>query len=231
MELEKQTVLAEKEKLEAEKAAMAKQTQELQAVIDQLQKERDEFLADQAKLDAERAKLEAIRLKQFKEVKQLEQDIKTLQSEKSKVSAQVEEAKQNAPVASNVTIDKEIFLMPVEVGVKVEIRNIFFNANSAYVKAQSYKELDKIASFLQVNSNITIEIGGHTNGLCEDDFCNKLSANRAKSVAEYLVNKGIAANRIQYKGYGKSQPIADNNTDDGRKKNQRVELKILKIEN
>jgi OOP family OmpA-OmpF porin len=175
--------------------------------------------------------LEAIRLKQFKEVKQLEQDIKALQSEKTKVTAEVAEVKGNSPALVNNTVSKEIFLMPVEVGVTVEIRNIFFNANSAYIKPQSYGELDKVAAFLQVNSNITVEVGGHTNGLCDDETCNKLSSKRAQSVAEYLVNKGIDATRILHKGYGKTQNIADNTTEEGRKKNQRVELKILKIEN
>jgi outer membrane protein OmpA-like peptidoglycan-associated protein len=231
VELAKLAVEAEKKKLEEEKAAMAQQTKELQEMIDQLQKERDEFLAEQAKLDAERAKLEAIRLKQFKEVKQLEQDIKALQSEKTKVTAEVAEVKGNSPALVNNTVSKEIFLMPVEVGVTVEIRNIFFNANSAYIKPQSYGELDKVAAFLQVNSNITVEVGGHTNGLCDDETCNKLSSKRAQSVAEYLVNKGIDATRILHKGYGKTQNIADNTTEEGRKKNQRVELKILKIEN
>ncbi len=230
VEADKKAVENEKIRLEEEKAEMERQKQELQDVIDVLQKEREQFLADQEKLNNERAKLEKIRLAQFKEVKQLEQEIKALQTEKGQVQSEVALAKENAPKITTTPIDQEIFLMPVEIGTTVEIRNVFFNANSAYVKPQSYKELDKVVAFLKVNNNITIEIGGHTNGLCEDAFCKKLSTNRAKAVAEYIVNKGVSGNRIQYKGYGKTLPIADNKSTEGRKKNQRVELKILEVE-
>jgi outer membrane protein OmpA-like peptidoglycan-associated protein len=75
-----------------------------------------------------------------------------------------------------------------------------------------------------------VEIGGHTNGLCQTEFCNSLSEKRAKAVSEYLTSKGIPSGRLQYKGYGKTQPLADNSTQEGRKQNQRVELKIIKVD-
>lgn len=60
-----------------------------------------------------------------------------------------------------------------------------------------------------------------------DAYCQRLSTARAKEVAEYLIKKGIQRDRVKYKGYGKSQPIASDKTATGRKKNQRVEIKIL----
>ena len=227
-EAAKQALNEEKAQLEADKLAMEQQKKELQDIIAQLQKEKEQFLADQEKIENDKQKLEALKLQQYKQVKQLEADIKQLELEKGKVQSEVATAKEAAPKTTTI-VDKEIFLMPVEEGVTVEIRNVFFNANSAYVKPQSYKELDKVVAFLEVNNGIEIEIGGHTNGLCQDNFCVQLSEKRAISVREYIVSKGIPSNRIKYKGYGKSDPIADNSTSEGRKQNQRVELKILKV--
>lgn len=81
--------------------------------------------------------------------------------------------------------------------------------------------------FLSENTNVIIEIGGHTNGVPPDDYCNWLSSARAKNVADYLYKRGIPTFRIKHRGYGKTRPIASNNTLEGRRKNQRVEIKIL----
>ena len=83
--------------------------------------------------------------------------------------------------------------------------------------------------FLDTNEDIVIEIGGHTNGLPEHDYCDRLSTARAQSVAQYLYEKGIPVDRIGYKGYGKRKPVATNSTVDGRRKNQRVEIKIVAL--
>jgi outer membrane protein OmpA-like peptidoglycan-associated protein len=82
---------------------------------------------------------------------------------------------------------------------------------------------------LEDNPSIVVEIGGHTNNLPPPAYCDSLSTNRARVVAEYIVNKGIASNRVYYKGYGKRKPKFSNGTADGRRRNQRVEIKILKI--
>ena len=74
-----------------------------------------------------------------------------------------------------------------------------------------------------------LEVGGHTNNRPTPEFAETLSTSRAKSVAEWLVGKGIPAERVQYKGYGKKFPIETNATAEGRKRNQRVEIKILSI--
>ena len=91
----------------------------------------------------------------------------------------------------------------------------------------SYKVLDELFRFMVKNKTVKIEIGGHTNGVPSEEYCNKLSKDRAKEVADYLVEKGINKSRITYKGYGKSKPLASDKTLQGRNKNQRVEIKIL----
>lgn len=89
--------------------------------------------------------------------------------------------------------------------------------------------MDELAEFLLSNPNIYVEIGGHTNGLPNDAFCQKLSDERAKNVVAYLMTKGVPATHLTSRGYGKTQPIADNATA-AAGKNQRVELKIIKVE-
>lgn len=118
-------------------------------------------------------------------------------------------------------------LEPIISGEKFILDNMYFNANSATLKSASFAQLDILYDFLVKNSDVRVEVGGHTNGLCDEDFCMNLSMERAKSVIEYLVGKGIDRSRMIAKGYGKKYPIASNDTPEGRKKNQRVEITIL----
>ncbi len=118
----------------------------------------------------------------------------------------------------------------IKEGQTIEIRNLYFPSDSANISLTSYEVLDDIYAFLMNNKKVVIEIGGHTNNVPSEEYCNQLSTARAKSVAEYLINKGISPDKIQFKGYGKKKPIADNRTPSGRIKNQRVELKILSLE-
>ncbi len=122
-------------------------------------------------------------------------------------------------------LDKDLMV----VGKTLEIKNLYFKADSTGITAKSKPALDEIYNFLNSNKGIAVEIGGHTNNIPTDEYCDKLSTDRAKHVAEYLVNKGIDRDRVSYKGYGKRKPIASNKTSAGRKKNQRVEMKILSI--
>lgn len=115
-------------------------------------------------------------------------------------------------------------------GQTIEIKKLFFTSDSSTINKSSYDVLDEIYAFLMSNNKIVIEIGGHTNNIPSDDYCNKLSTARAKSVAEYLINKGVNPEKVQFKGYGKKKPIADNRTQVGRSRNQRVEIKILNID-
>ncbi|MCC6726237.1 MAG: OmpA family protein [Saprospiraceae bacterium] len=113
-------------------------------------------------------------------------------------------------------------------GETIKLEKIYFQPDSTRMEETSRPTLDELYEFLQENTAITIEVGGHTNGIPPHDFCDKLSTERAKSVAQYLVDKGLPANRITYKGYGKRNPVANNATPEGRAKNQRVEIKIVK---
>jgi len=130
-------------------------------------------------------------------------------------------------------VDKEVLktLDPatLAVGQTLRIDQLSFDADSTTINNESKAVLDEVYEFLKSNDRIIVEIGGHTNGLPEHDYCDKLSKARAQSVADYLYNRGIASGRIASKGYGKREPLATNSTVAGRRKNQRVELKVLEI--
>jgi outer membrane protein OmpA-like peptidoglycan-associated protein len=138
-------------------------------------------------------------------------------------------------VESNVTISKpkilpDLDIAKIKVGQTLQINNLYFAADSTDVSSNSTEVLEEVYDFMDLNKNVVIEVGGHTNNVPAAEYCDRLSTARAKSVAEYLYGKGIDQDRITYKGYGKNKPIASNDSVKGRKKNQRVEIKILRVE-
>jgi outer membrane protein OmpA-like peptidoglycan-associated protein len=88
-------------------------------------------------------------------------------------------------------------------------------------------ELEGLYSFLRDNPEVRILIGGHTDNQGNAAYNQRLSENRAKSVYNHLVNRGIDAKRLEYKGFGLSMPVADNSTPEGRARNRRTEITIL----
>jgi len=120
-----------------------------------------------------------------------------------------------------------VLLKPIEIGSKVILTNIFFDTNKFDLKKESTAELDKLVEFLTLNSSLHIEISGHTDDVGGDDSNQILSENRAKSVYQYLIANKINPDRLVFKGYGKTQPIASNITDLGRSVNRRTEFKVI----
>ncbi|WP_367388407.1 OmpA family protein [Lewinella sp. LCG006] len=114
-------------------------------------------------------------------------------------------------------------------GKTITLDDIQFEADSSRIIPASLPALEELRNFLANNSDVIIEVGGHTNGWADARYAETLSTARAKSVADYLVRKGIPRSRVRYKGYGKEVPIDTNETAAGRKRNQRVEIKILDV--
>ena len=114
-----------------------------------------------------------------------------------------------------------------EVGEVVLLQNIYFAVDKSEVLQQSYNELVKLKELLERNPAMTIELRGHTDNQGTVEHNQKLSENRAKSVVEHLVGMGIDRSRLSWKGFGKSEPVADNSSAEGRQKNRRVEYKVL----
>ncbi|HJW30426.1 MAG TPA: OmpA family protein [Saprospiraceae bacterium] len=124
---------------------------------------------------------------------------------------------------------KSLDISTLTLGQTIRVEKLYFDADSSTIQSASFGVLEEIYDFLSKNKSVIIEIGGHTNGLPEDDYCDRLSTARAKNIAEYLYNRGIPEAQISYKGYGKRQPIATNATVEGRRRNQRVEIKITSM--
>lgn len=124
-------------------------------------------------------------------------------------------------------IERDLFLVPIEVGSTVRLNNIFFETGSATLKSESYSELNRVVEFMENNPSVKIELGGHTDNVGKDSFNMKLSQDRVNSVLSYLKSKNVDESRMVAKGYGESKPIADNETEEGKQKNRRVEFTIL----
>ena len=125
-------------------------------------------------------------------------------------------------------IHKDLYLVPIEIGQVVRLNNVFFDFDKWDLRPESFVELDRVVTLLQENPAIEIEMSAHTDSKGSDDYNFTLSDNRAKSVKEYIISKGIAVNRIVSQGYGETKPEVPNDTDENRQLNRRVEFKILK---
>ena len=124
-------------------------------------------------------------------------------------------------------IYKVVRLKKIKIGESIVLRNIFFDYNQFTVRSESEAELARLYELLSENPTIKVEISGHTDDVGGDTYNQKLSQDRAKAVVDHLVAKGIPAERLLYAGYGESQPLARNDTPEGRQENRRTEFKII----
>jgi outer membrane protein OmpA-like peptidoglycan-associated protein len=125
-------------------------------------------------------------------------------------------------------IHKDLYLAPIEVGQTIRLNNVFFDFDKWDLRSESFVELDRVVDLLNENPAIEIQLSAHTDSRGSDDYNFKLSDNRARSVMEYIISKGIPASRLASQGYGENKPVATNETDDGRQLNRRVEFTITK---
>ncbi len=129
---------------------------------------------------------------------------------------------------SYLEIEEEICLEAVNQGASITLRNIFFDFDKATLRRESEIELERLHKFLTDYPKIRLEIAGHTDSDGDDAYNDKLSARRADAVFYYLTEKGIKADRLVTKGYGENQPIATNETEEGRQLNRRTTVTVLK---
>ena len=125
-------------------------------------------------------------------------------------------------------LSKDLYLEPIEVGLTVRLKNIYFDFNKTSLKPESSAELNKVVNFLDQNPTVEIEISGHTDNKGSDEYNLTLSQGRSQAVVDYLASQGIGTNRLTAKGYGESKPVETNDTEDGRAINRRVEFTVLK---
>jgi outer membrane protein OmpA-like peptidoglycan-associated protein len=122
---------------------------------------------------------------------------------------------------------KKIILSPIREGEKMKLANVFYEVDSWQLKSESISELNNLASLISENKDFVVEIGGYTDSTGTSEYNQQLSEKRARSVVNYLINKGISPERLKYKGYGDTLPVGDNKIPEGRKLNRRTEARIL----
>ena len=128
--------------------------------------------------------------------------------------------------AADNLVNKTIELNNIAVGSKIELRNIFFDLGKSTLRPESNTELDRLVKLMKDAPGLKIELSGHTDNTGSATINQSLSQARAEAVVNYLISKGVAANRMTAKGYGSSKPIADNKTEEGRQQNRRTEFEI-----
>lgn len=126
-------------------------------------------------------------------------------------------------------INVDLYLNPIEKGQTIRLNNIFFESGKYDLLSESFAELDKLCNILKENNKLQIEIAGHTDAVGSDANNMTLSNNRANSVMNYLIEKGIDKSRLSAKGYGETKFIATNETEEDKQLNRRVEFIILEM--
>lgn len=125
---------------------------------------------------------------------------------------------------------KDLYLQPIEVGLTVKLKNIYFDNDKTTLKPESFIELAKVLDFLTANPRISVEIGGHTDSNGSDAHNATLSQGRSEAVVEWLIGQGIDVSRLSAQGYGESKPIDTNATKEGQANNRRVEFTVMKTD-
>jgi outer membrane protein OmpA-like peptidoglycan-associated protein/Tol biopolymer transport system component len=124
---------------------------------------------------------------------------------------------------------KDIPLKPIKAGQSIVLKNIFYETDKYNLKNESKAELGKVVDFMNNNPNVKVEISGHTDNTGTKLHNQQLSESRAKAVYDEIINSGISKERLTYKGYADTKPIASNNTEVGKGQNRRTEFLITEV--
>ena len=124
-------------------------------------------------------------------------------------------------------LELQVPLAPIRTGEKIILKNVFFDLDSYALKGTSKNELDKLVKLMKDNSSLIISIEGHTDNQGGDSHNLTLSRNRAGSVKKYLTEKGIDPGRMKTRGWGASNPVDTNDSEEGRRNNRRTEIVVL----
>ena len=116
----------------------------------------------------------------------------------------------------------------IEIPKQYVLNNVFFDTGLSTLKPSSNKTLNDLVDVMKLKPSLIIEIAGHTDNTGTPEINKKLSQSRAEAVKNYLIKKGINANRVTAKGYGDTEPVADNKAEEDKAKNRRTEVRIIK---
>jgi OmpA-OmpF porin, OOP family len=127
------------------------------------------------------------------------------------------------------TLYRDFYLRPIKLGESITLQNLFFNQGDYTLQESCYEELDQLVLMLNEYQKMEIQLEGHTDCRGDRKLNHKLSLQRVTMVKDYLVAKGIKKDRIKVQAFGGDLPISRDNTEEARKQNRRVEIRILRI--
>jgi len=201
--------------------------------------------AEVARVEAEQAKIEAERMKQEAQQAAAEAARQKDEAEKARQSAleqqrlaeaETEKARQAAARAESEKAQLRAQLLEQlnsilqtrdsARGLIVNMSDVLFDTGSSTLKAGAREKLAKISGILLAHPGLTLQIEGHTDSVGSDEFNQQLSERRSDSVRDYLAEEGVSVSSMTAKGFGKTQPVATNDTPEGRQRNRRVELVV-----
>ncbi|TAL61730.1 MAG: OmpA family protein [Bacteroidetes bacterium] len=133
----------------------------------------------------------------------------------------------DVPLVKGELLEFEVTI-EFELPKQYKLDNVYFESGKATITVASYKELDDLVAYMKLKKTLVLEIAGHTDNVGTPEGNLKLSQDRSNSVRDYLVKKGIPTARIVPKGYGDTQPVSSNDTDAGKQKNRRTEVRVVK---
>jgi OOP family OmpA-OmpF porin len=125
-------------------------------------------------------------------------------------------------------VEMNFSLQPIEIGTTVNLKSVLFVQSKPVLLEESYDELDMVVDFMKLNPSVMIQLSGHTDNRGRHEMNMKLSRERVDAVKAYLVSKGVESRRISGQGFGGTRPIADNDAEETRALNRRVEFTIMK---
>jgi outer membrane protein OmpA-like peptidoglycan-associated protein len=132
--------------------------------------------------------------------------------------------------ADDASLDDRLDALGAEVSeTEVTIRlagSVLFDFDSDAIRADAARSLEEVVAVIQTYSGRPVRVEGHTDAIASESYNQKLSERRARSVAEWFEKHGVDSSRMKTRGFGESQPVADNSTADGRQLNRRVEIVI-----
>ena len=218
---------------EAEKAERAKKEAEearLLASAESAEKEKANREAAMKAQEAEQARMQAEAKAREAEQARMDAEARAREAERARMeaAAKAEEAeKAKAEVDELLSQLSDLKAKQTERGIVLTMGDVLFAFDKATLSPEAFRNVDKLADFLQKHPNRSVLIEGHTDSVGSDEYNLDLSEKRADAVKNALVAKGVGEERITPKGYGKKYPVASNNTSDGRQLNRRVEVVVL----
>ena len=223
----------EEERLAAERAAAAEREAQAKAESDRAKSEADEAAQARARAEAEAAavRVQAERAKQEADLAiqraALDKEAALRASEQARAALeQAEREKQELRSRLAEQLNKVLETRDSARGLIVNMSDVLFDTGKFTLRPMAREKLSQLSGIVLAHPSLKLEVEGHTDSVGSDDYNMTLSQNRANAVRDYLIQKGINSSSISSRGFGESQPVAENSTSSGRQQNRRVELVV-----